>query len=165
MCHKIWIKIQLRHANLCKGKFVNRAVANLKVTVPVSLLCRVSRSFHNGIQHISISEVSFLKSETLLQLSTKLQEEVYHQFRIYCSLHNCTIVFDIYLFQLFHSWIWNSTSVVTLIRVAVPSVQNLLQFAQLYCYTQETFISTVSFLKFEALTGVVTLIRGGVPSV
>ena len=55
------------------------------------------------------------------------------------------------------------TAVVTLIRGGVPSVQSLLQFTQLYGYTQHTFISAVSLLKFDALTRVVTLIKGGVP--
>ena len=45
------------------------------------------------------------------------------------------------------------------------SVQSLLQFKQLYCYTQHTFVSSVLFLKFEAFTEVAILIRGGVPSV
>ena len=55
------------------------------------------------------------------------------------------------------------TTAVSLIRDGVTSVQCLLQFMQLYGYTQHTFISAVSFLKFDALAGSVTLIRGGIP--
>ena len=36
---------------------------------------------------------------------------------------------------------------------------------QLYCFTQDTFVSAVLFLKFEALNTVVSLTREGVPSV
>ena len=53
------------------------------------------------------------------------------------------------------------TTAVSLFREGVKSVQCLLQFMQLYGYTQHTFISAVSFLKFDALAGSVTLIRGG----
>ena len=55
------------------------------------------------------------------------------------------------------------TTAVSLFREGVKSVQCLLQFMQLYGYTQHTFISAVSFLKFDALTGSVPLIRGGIP--
>ena len=55
------------------------------------------------------------------------------------------------------------TTVFTLIRGVVPSFQSLVQFTQLYCYIQHTFISAVSFLKLDAFSGVVTLIGGDVP--
>ena len=97
--------------------------------------------------------------------------KVYHQPRVYCSLHNCfcytqhTIISAV-SFLKFKTF----TAVATLIKGGVikggvPSVQRLLQVTQLYCYTQHTFISAVSFLKFDTLTGVIILIRGGVPTV
>ena len=47
--------------------------------------------------------------------------------------------------------IWNFTAVVTLIRGDVPSVQSIQQFSPLYCYTQDTFISAVSFWNLKYL--------------
>ena len=82
------------------------------------------------------------------------------------AVDTIVLLYPTYLFLALSIWKFEAfTAVVILIRGGVPSVESLLQFAQLNCYTQHSFISAASFWKFDALPGVVTLIRGGEPTV